>query len=265
MKHIVFSDVDGTLFSTQRKVTPLTREAILALQKRGIPFVITSGRSPSGVYPILADYGFNCPLVLYNGALILDEERNVVFHQGIEKPDDRAMVDYLENCGIDLTWCVYSLDQWIVKDSSDPYIKREEEIVRTFTVQGNVDTAEADQISKILCICDPADTDRLEKVMQEAFPRFSIAKSCDKMVEIMAEGVTKATVVHELSKLWDVPLEDIVAFGDNYNDVEMLEAAGKGFIMANASADLLARFPLHSEGDNDHDGIYHTLKKLNMI
>ena len=60
-------------------------------------------------------------------------------------------------------------------------------------------------------------------------------------------------------------VEDIVAFGDNYNDVEMLEAAGKGFIMANASADLLARFPLHSEGDNDHDGIYHTLKKLNMI
>ena len=227
--------------------------------------MITSGRSPSGVYPILQDYHFNCPLVLYNGALILDEERKVLAHRGMAKADAARMVEYLENCGIDLTWNVYSLDQWIVKNSKDPLVRREEEIVRTTTIEGDVYTAEDDQISKILCICDPTNTDRLERVMQEAFPGFSIAKSCDRMVEIMAAGVTKATAVYALSKLWNVPVEDIVAFGDNYNDVEMLEAAGRGVIMANASQDLLDRFPLHSVGDNDHDGIYHTLKKWGVI
>lgn len=265
MRHIVLSDVDGTLFNTQRKVTPMTREAIIALQEKGIPFVITSGRGPTGVYPILEDYNFNCPLVLYNGALILDEQRKVIFHRGISKPDAKKMIEFLEACDVKQAWCVYSLDQWIVRDKTDPVIIREEEIVRAWSVQGDVDTAEDDQISKILCICDPKDTDRLEKILQEAFPEFSIAKSCDKLVEIMAGGVTKATAVYELSRLWDVPVENIVAFGDNYNDVEMLEAAGCGVIMTNASEDLLERFPLHSEGDNDHDGIAYTLKKLGLL
>ena len=70
--------------------------------------------------------------------------------------------------------------------------------------------------------------------------------------------------VKVLCNLWDVPVENTAAFGDNYNDVEMLEAAGHGFIMANAPEELLKKFPEHARS-NDEDGIYHALRELKYI
>ena len=60
MIKVVFSDVDGTLLDSSHRMSPATREAICAVQARGIPFVIVSARSPSGVYSILEDYHFSC-------------------------------------------------------------------------------------------------------------------------------------------------------------------------------------------------------------
>ena len=68
---IVFSDIDGTLLSSDLTITPQTLRAIRHLQARRIPFVIISARSPSGIYPILTAHGFNCPIVAYSGALAL--------------------------------------------------------------------------------------------------------------------------------------------------------------------------------------------------
>ena len=63
--------------------------------------------------------------------------------------------------------------------------------------------------------------------------------------------------------MWKIPLADAVAFGDHYNDADMLETVGSGFLMGNAPAQLKERIRLLTD-DNDHDGIYHALvgKKL---
>ena len=70
---IIFSDVDGTLLNNSHKVLPGTVYAIRELKKKGIPFVIISARSPSGIRPILEENNFTCPMISYSGALILDE------------------------------------------------------------------------------------------------------------------------------------------------------------------------------------------------
>ncbi len=175
MDKIVFSDVDGTLLNSEHKITSLTEKAIKELKKKDIPFVIISARSPSGIYPILKEYAFKCPIVSYSGALILDEEK-----------------------------------------------------------------------------------------LKEAFPNYSIVKSSDILLEIMENGISKADAVHTLCSLWDIRLENAIAFGDNYNDVEMLEAVGYGFLMGNAPDDLKQRIQTHTY-DNNNDGIYHALLKMNMI
>ena len=71
MYQVVFSDVDGTLLNDQHCITPLTLLAIEKIQKQGIPFVIVSARSPSGIYPILKENNFTCPIICYGGGLIL--------------------------------------------------------------------------------------------------------------------------------------------------------------------------------------------------
>ncbi len=262
---IVFSDVDGTLLNSEHRVTPLTRGAIQALHERGIPFVIVSARSPSGIYPILKENQFNCPIISYSGGLILDENRQVLLHQGIDRTQAKEIIDYMEQKQFDLSWCVFSIDEWIVKDKRDPRIMREEEIVKAQATQGTIESlAENAKINKILCICNPQEIEAIEKELKNAFPQYSIVKSSGILLEIMENGVTKAAAVKTLCSLWQLDLRAAIAFGDHYNDFEMLETVGCGFLMENAPAELKKRIT-RTTLDNDHDGIYHALREYNII
>lgn len=264
MKKIVFSDVDGTLLNGNHAITPRTRQSIEKLQTKGIPFVIVSARSPSGIYPIQEEYGFRCPIIAYSGALILDENRNVLFHRGMEKSQARKVIEFLEGSRFDLAWSVYSVDQWIVKDKSDPRIIKEERIVKAQSIQGSVDSAADAQINKILCICRPAEILEIEEKLKGAFPHCSIVKSADFLLEVMEKSIDKAAAVQRLCEMQGIDLADAVAFGDNYNDAEMLETVGMGFLMGNAPEELKGRIPLHTL-DNNRDGIYHALSQIHLV
>lgn len=264
MKRIVFSDIDGTLLDSEHKMTPLTEKAVKKLISEDIPFVIISARSPSGIYPILKEYGFNCPIVSYSGALMLDENRNILFSKGISKAEAKKIIGYIEKSCPDVTWCVYAIDQWIVSDKNDPNVLREESIVRTYAVQGTVDDAESDEINKILCVCDPDKIDRLENDIKGMFPDCSVVKSCGFLLEIMANGVSKGMAAEKMCGFLNVPVENAAAFGDSYNDESMLERVGFGVLMGNAPDELKKRIKRHTL-DNDHDGIYHALSEMKWI
>lgn len=264
MGKIVFSDIDGTLLNSEHKVTPHTQSAIRQLQDRDIPFVIVSARSPSAIYPILKEYEFNCPIISYSGGLILDEDRNVLYHKGIPKENAQKIIDFIEKQRWDMSWGVYSLDEWIVKDKTDPRIVSEENVVKAQSIQGTVDSVTDPEVNKILCICNPKQTLMIEQTLKKAFPSCSIVKSSDVLLEIMENGITKAAAVERLCEIWGVPVEETIAFGDNYNDVEMLETVGTGVLMGNAPEELKKRFPIQTK-DHDHDGIYEALLKMNLL
>ncbi|MCD7839333.1 MAG: Cof-type HAD-IIB family hydrolase [Erysipelotrichaceae bacterium] len=254
MYKIIFSDVDGTLLNSSHVVTPKTRET---LQNLDIPFVIVSARSPSGIYPILKDNHLTCAIIAYSGGLILDEDGQVLFHQGISKNEAKEIINFLEP--FDCSWCAYSLDEWIVKDKNDPRILNEENIVKAYATQGYIDDFKDDQVNKILCICNKLQTHIIEKALKEKFPQYSIVKSSDILIEIMQQGINKATAIERLCHIWNIDINDTLAFGDNYNDYEMLKTCGKGILMGNAPDDLKKEFD-DITLDNDHDGIYEALK-----
>ena len=99
--------------------------------------------------------------------------------------------------------------------------------------------------------------------MGEAFPGYSIVRSADTLLEVMAGGVTKAWGVRQACAHYGISLEEAAAFGDNYNDMEMLQAVGRGFLMGNAPRELLERFPRHT-ADNAHDGVGQALRQLGL-
>lgn len=80
----------------------------------------------------------------------------------------------------------------------------------------------------------------------------------------MADSINKGTAVKTLCALWNLSLSDSVAFGDHYNDLEMLEAVGKGFLMGNAPQELKGSIENHTL-DNDHDGIFHALEQMRLL
>ena len=262
---IVFCDVDGTLLSSDHRVLPQTLAAIQSLRRQGVPFVIISARSPSGIYPIQDTYGFQTPIIAYNGALMLDEHRNTLYSNGLSLQAARQVIDFLEGNQMDCSWNVYAGDSWIVKNKRDPRIIREERIVRTSAVEGTLDLLPGDAaIGKVLCMCNPSRLPAIEERLRGAFPSLSIVRSSDILLEIMQNGVSKSSAVRFACGLWSIPLEAAIAFGDHYNDVEMLQSVGTPFLMGNAPDEIKKRF--HAVTDsNDEDGIYHALASIGMV
>ncbi len=157
------------------------------------------------------------------------------------------------------------MDTWIVKDKKDPRVIQEENIVHATAVEGTVNMLDTSaDIGKILCMCNPDCILDIEKKLKKTFPALSIARSSDILLEIMPSGITKSSAVKTLCKLWNIPLESTVAFGDNYNDIEMLETVAQSFLMGNAPEEPKTRFS-NVTNSNDNDGIYRGLTKIGLL
>ena len=161
-----------------------------------------------------------------------------------------------------MSWCIYSGDDWLSRDRSDPRIAGEESIVEAQSREGSVgDLADGAGVNKFLCICAPGTIFEIEREVKEAFPEVAVVKSSDILLEIMALGISKADAVNRFCEHLGVDPQEAVAFGDNFNDVEMLDAVGRSYVMGNAPQEILEGHPYHT-ADNDHDGIADALDKL---
>lgn len=264
MRTIVFSDVDGTLLTDEKTVRPATKNAVQALKKRGIPFVIVSARNLAGIQTVMRDLGVSCPAVAYSGAILYDENGNELENRGFSKDLAQRIVDFVEEKGFDLIWGVYSHEQWLARDVDHPLVKHEEKITGARARQGCVEDVKSDDVSKILLTCDESQTAAVDRVVREAFPECSVARSSPFLVEIMARNVDKADAVEAMCAHLGYDLKDAVAFGDNYNDEQMLRRVGRGYLMGNAPEELAARMELHTD-DNAHDGVANALARLGLI
>jgi len=261
----IFSDIDGTMLNEDHIMTPLTREAVHSLISRGIPFIPVSARSPSGIYPILAENEFSAPIISYSGGLVLDENKNIIYHCGMKRSFAAEIIQYIEESGFDLSVCIYSFDTWLVSDKSDPRIRREERIVKAEAKQGSIcDLPEDSVIHKLLLICNPEVTNSIEQNLRNRFTGCSIARSSNILIEIMAEGVNKAEAIRQLCGALGIGIGETLAFGDNYNDLEMLLAAGKGIVMDNAPVPIKEKIG-NVTRDHNSDGIYYALKDLGLL
>ena len=115
-----------------------------------------------------------------------------------------------------------------------------------------------------MCMCDPEKLDSVEKHLKKVFPKYSIAKSYYNLLEIMQTGVNKAEAIHHFCSVRNIPLDSTIAFGDNYNDLEMLHTVGHSVVMGNAPEEIRRQF-LHVTDDNEHDGIARALELLGLV
>lgn len=260
----VFCDMDGTLLNSEHRISSRTHRAIAGLAGRGIPFAVVTSRGIAGTYPVLELGGVSCTAVTYGGGVILDEGRNVIFHDGFSRAKAQEVADFLGAECPNVAWIAYSFEDWVSPHRSDPRVRREERVVMAEARDGGVDSIERDEVQKLLCICDPEDTLEVERRLSERFPELTVVKSSDILIEVMPAGLSKAGAVRFLCDHWGVDPADALAFGDNYNDVPMLEVAGHSYLMGNAPDELLARMPLHAPG-NDEDGVARVLEELGFV
>ena len=274
MIRLILLDIDGTLTNSRKIITPKTRDALLKAQDMGVRLAIASGRADQGLYrfaDMLDMREHHGLLVAFNGAKVLDcETGEILFHQPMSAEEARAVLRHIRN---------YEVHPMIARGeymhTDDVYagmIHRSSggEVfnVTQYEARGNgfilcehrnISEYIDFPVEKILTYGEP---DYLQEHWQELREPFADMLSCmftaPFYYEFTAKGIDKAKAIDSaVTKLGFLP-EEMIAFGDAQNDSSMLEYAGIGVAMGNASDEVKAIADEVTE-DNDHDGIAESL------
>ncbi|MDF2910786.1 MAG: Cof-type family hydrolase [Sporolactobacillus laevolacticus] len=270
---MIFSDIDGTLINSNHVITEKTIEAIKSCARHQLPFILVSARMPGGILPLQQQIGLSNPIVCYSGALIVRPQQTDAASQpllSITMDNDTVLAIYQHICKrfSDISFSAYSFDQWLVHEPNNPWIEQEGQIAGTAatlcTFQDDDMDVEFAPIHKVLCMGEPSQIDQLYESLLSLNLEISMFKSKPTYLEIMAKDVSKAGAMNLLIKEYNVHREETIAFGDNFNDLDMLRFAGIGVAMDNAPSQVkgAADFVTLS---NDQDGIQAALERFGIV
>ncbi|SEA65885.1 hypothetical protein SAMN05216349_12124 [Oribacterium sp. KHPX15] len=259
---VIFTDIDGTLLNSDHRISEKTVTALKIWTDSGRELVLASSRGISGIEPIIRRYNLSCSVIALGGSVIRDKNGSIIYEAGMNIKIVKAILEQVRIAKLPAAWSAYSVAKWIANSKDDPGIINEAAIVEASPTGYDLSLfSDNEKIGKVLLFCKPGTIDMVEESLKGSFPELSIAKSSDILLEINPKGITKASAVHEYCRIKGIALENTIAFGDNYNDLHMLETVGRPVIMGNAPADLRSRFNMITL-DNDHDGIATALEKI---
>ena len=265
MIKIILSDIDGTFLKDDKTATDLHAKAIKAVIDKGLQFVFVSARMPEAIYPITDALGMNhTPVISYGGGYVLTEREEVLFDKKISAIDTRKILAAL-NDWHDITINFYTGRRWFV-EMIDKRVQLEMDITSATAELANFADLLAENIlpNKILIMCEPSTCAAMESTLGENFPALNIVRSAPTLLEIMDKSVSKATGINALLKHYGIALSEAVAFGDNYNDAEMLKLIPQSVAMANAP-DAVKKLAAAVTDSNEESGIYTYLVKIGVI
>ena len=241
-KKLLALDIDGTLTNTQKDITPATLEKIIEAQEKGHIVAIASGRPLPGIRKIADTIEldrFGGYVLAFNGGRIVDYSTGEVVYQAVLDNDVvRDIYDYCLKAGCGMV--TYDGDRVIYPHDL------------------HIDFP----LNKCLLTADPDKAEKIEQELAEKFgDQLNIFRSEPYFVEIMPPNVHKATSLEKLLEVLDMDRKDLVACGDGYNDLTMIEYAGVGVAMANAQ-DIVKEHADYITLSNDEDGLVPVVDKF---
>ncbi len=263
MVRLIALDLDGTLLTSDGRITQASKDAIARARAKNIRVVLATGRSCAEVIDFSHQAGCDVLGAALGGAALVDTKTEQALRTwAIPEGSDRKA---LELClGRQIELMIFARDQILV----DPFSK--ESLLRTFPCQVFHDAAIVTQdpiaymeehqlpLLKIHGDQNPGSYP-LEEL--SALPGVSLTRSNDHDFELVRQGVDKGSTLALLSLLFGIPLEDCAAIGDSDNDLAMLQAAGFPVAMGNGCA-AVREAAQYVTVDNDHDGVARAIEYL---
>ena len=235
---LVVADVDGTLVTPDKILTPRARAVVRTIMDAGIAFTITSGRPPVGMKTLIDDLDLRDPIAAFNGGLVVRPDLSVIREHLVPGEVARAVIDVMTKRTLDV-W-VYGDRDWYVRSRHAPHVYREEWTVKfPPTVASTYDDL-LDRVVKIVGVSDDHDVMvRCVTAVQQQFGHLvSAALSQPYYLDVTHPKANKGEVVTALSALLRIPPAEILTIGDMPNDVLMFQRSGVSIAMGNASADV---------------------------
>ncbi|WP_314579780.1 Cof-type HAD-IIB family hydrolase [uncultured Streptococcus sp.] len=268
---LIISDIDGTILDDQHQVDPKLKDMIPLLSREKIPFVLASARSPLGMEPIACELELrDNPLACYNGALVIKgdpQAYETIIEHPLDKKEIRTFLELVKAEFPSVSINLYSGKDWIA-DCLDKWVQIEAAITgeRPMIQNELIPVLNAQMpVHKLLLIDQAPVIQKLHDYLQTlGFPKTSFYLSKDNYMEVTAKHVSKEQALYEIAQHYQVPLEQVMTIGDNFNDLPMLRLAGLGVAMGNAPEAVKTEAKAVTKSNNEH-GVAEAVEKYVLL
>jgi Cof subfamily protein (haloacid dehalogenase superfamily) len=258
---LLLADVDGTLVTQDKVITPRARAAVAKLREAGILFAITSGRPPLGMKMVIEDLKIETPIAGFNGGVFVNPDFSVLARRLIPAATAARTIEVIRAHQL-VAW-LYTESDWFIPDPNGPHVAREAWTVKFEAKVAQDFTPLLDQAVKIVGVSDDLEAvARCEKDLRaEVKDTASAARSQPYYLDVTHPHATKGWVVEYLSSELKIPKEAIATIGDMPNDVLMFEKSGLSIAMGNASDEVKSQASASTKS-NQEDGFAQAVEEL---
>jgi len=265
---LICLDIDGTLLDKNRDISQATQDVYKQFNGK-YATVLASSRMPSAMYYLQEKLGVKGdPLIAYNGALILGKHQKII--KSLPMPLDfleavlehQKSYDYNVSTFCDDIWRTAEKDKWteheMLTTRVTPELVANDELLAELKSQNQ-------QPHKIMCMGDEEVLDDLIIALNKSgqAKKVHLYRSKKTYLEIITKNINKSdALTYLLDKEYGFKMDAVIAFGDNYNDVELLKNAGWGIAMANAKKSVKEAADYVSEFTNKEDAVAKGLDKF---
>lgn len=253
---LLVADIDGTLVNASRQITPPVHDAVVQAQARGVRVCLATGRIWPSARRFVEGLGADPPVILYNGGVVYDFSRDKEWLR-VPLPAQHAR-DALRiiQQHPDVQPHLYVGDRvYVAAMNEATAVYQRKDSLQVEPVGDLVDWMEADPAREPMKILTIGARPALEAVAHalDALPYpINHVYSDPTYLEVLPPGVNKGTALAVLADRLGIGRDEIVAVGDNLNDLEMIEYAGLGVAMGNAPEALRARARVVAPSNDDH-------------
>ncbi|MFC5429138.1 Cof-type HAD-IIB family hydrolase [Paraburkholderia denitrificans] len=264
MYKVIATDLDGTLLNSDHQLDPFTVATLNTLDAQGLRFVIATGRHYCDVAGIRDLLGIRPYLITSNGARVHAPDDTLIDAANLpETIVQRLVAPEVTGTHGRVIVSLFADDAWFIDRDAPELLAFHQDSGFTYRVT-DLRAHDGVGIAKALYIGDPADLARVSQRLADEFgDALYVTYSLPDCLEVMVAGVSKGRALRVVLERLGVATTGCVAFGDNMNDIDLLETAGHPFMMNNANPDLIARLPkVPRIGNNFEAGVARHLRKL---
>lgn len=265
---VIALDMDGTLLSSDHQITEKTADAIQQARNKGIKVILVTGRHHMMAYPVHAQLQLDTPIICANGAYIFDVQNQNIEH-GIPLSDNHwqqllPLIDSLQLSTI------YHFSTGIGHQPNNQHVKRIKKLFPSLPINQRAIFIEHPSLTTLCETHTPLWKIELSHHCASTIDAFIAAlpqelsitydRTAPNGLEIVAQGNSKGNRLAEWISQQGLTLNNVIAFGDNRNDISMFQQVGLGVAMGNATTDV-KQFAHFVTASNDNDGIASALHR----
>jgi len=257
---LIAADMDGTLLNSESQITRRTIYTAKKAMDAGVLFVVATGRSMRGVEFVNEQFDKDMPFIIFNGAsVMMGKSKKVLFNKFLDV--DLAMEVYELGQRYDLPIVLWTDKHlWVnrVCGVTERYSRYSNTDLNIITDIGDL---AGENIYKLFWVDTVDNISQHQSVMQEHFKeRINCHSSRPDYLEFVSPEAGKGGAMAELGRVYGIDRSEMIAVGDGYNDLSMLEYAGLGIAMGNAPDNIKAACQDVTLTNNE-DGVAAAIEK----